>query len=153
MELDKIDKKILREVQTNAALSADKLGESCGASPSTILRRLSRLRSTGVITAEVAIVDPSKVGRPLLMIVGVRLEGEDSKLAEIFVRQMREHPAVMQCYFVTGSADYILHITARDMDEYNAFTQLLIANPHVSMTETNVVINPLKVGLTVPIDD
>ncbi|MEQ1864184.1 MAG: Lrp/AsnC family transcriptional regulator [Micropepsaceae bacterium] len=106
-----------------------------------------------MITAEVAIVDPKKIGRPLLMIVGVRLERDDAKVAAAFVRQMRDHPAVMQCYLATGSVDYIIHISARDMDEYNEFVQTLISNPHVSMAETNVVINAIKVGLRVPIDD
>lgn len=153
MDLDSIDKKILRAVQANCTLSAEELGVSCGASPSTVLRRLKRLRDTGVITAEVAIVDPKKIGRPLLMIVGVRLERDDAKVAAAFVRQMRDHPAVMQCYLATGSVDYIIHISARDMDEYNEFVQTLISNPHVSMAETNVVINAIKVGLRVPIDD
>ncbi len=154
MDLDPVDRRILRAVQGDCTLGADVLGELCGASPSTALRRLKRLRDGGVITAEVAVVDPKKVGRPLLMIVGLRLDRDDTHIAAAFVRQMREHPAVMQCYFVTGSADYIIHISARDMDEYNAFVQSqLISNPHVSMTETNVVISPLKVGLRLPIEE
>lgn len=153
MHLDAIDKKILRLVQRNCMLGAEELGEKCGASPSTALRRLKRLRDACVIVEEVAVVDPKKVGRPLLMIVGVRLDRDNAKVAAAFIRQMREHPAVMQCYFVTGSSDYIVHINARDMDEYNAFVQTLISNPHVTMSETNVVISPLKAGLKIPIDD
>ena len=106
-----------------------------------------------MISAEVAVVDPKRVGRPLLMIVGVRLDRETAAIAADFVRRMQAHPAVMQCYFVTGSADYILHLSVRDMEEYDGFVQTLVANPHVSMTETHVVIKPLKVGLKVPIGD
>lgn len=154
MDLDTVDKKILRAVQANCMLSAEELGEVCGASPSTVLRRLKRMRDAGIITAEVAVVDPRKVGRPLLMIVGLQLERDDARIASAFVRQMREHPAVMQCYFVTGPADYIIHVSARDMDEFNEFVQThLIANPHVLMTATSVVVSPLKVGLIVPIAD
>ena len=88
------------------------------------------------------------------MIIGLRLERDDARIAGEFMRRMREHPAVMQCYFVTGSADYIIHISAADMDEFNAFVQAeLVANPHVAVTETNVVINALKVGLKIPIAD
>lgn len=154
MDLDQIDKRILRAVQANCALGADELGDLCGASASTASRRLKRLRDEGVISAEVAVVDPKKIGRPLLLIVGLRLDRDDTHIAAAFVREMREHPAVMQFYFVTGSADYIIHISARDMDEYNHFVQTqLISNPHVCMTETNVVISPLKVGLKLPIED
>lgn len=154
MDLDPIDRKILRAVQENCMLSADELGAISDASPSTALRRLKRLRDAGIITAEVAVIDPKKVGRPLLMIVGLQLERDDARVAAAFVRQMREHPAVMQCYFVTGAADYILHVSARDMDEFNEFVQThLVANPHVLMTATSVVVSPLKVGLKVPIAD
>jgi Lrp/AsnC family transcriptional regulator, leucine-responsive regulatory protein len=152
MELDAIDSKILRAVQANCLISADELSETCGASPSTVIRRLKRLRDTGVIREEVAILEPKAVGRPLQMFIGVRLWHDDEKVAAAFIRQMREHPAVMQFYFVTGSTDYIVLISARSMDDYNAFVQLLVENPRIHFTETNVVINALKVGLKVPIE-
>jgi Lrp/AsnC family transcriptional regulator, leucine-responsive regulatory protein len=153
MHIDVIDRKILRAMQSNCRISADDLSQTCGASPSTVLRRLNRLRAAGVIVEETATVDPKKVGRPLLMVVSVRLDRDNATAAEAFVRQLREHSAVMQAYFVTGSADYIIHISARDMDEYSAFVQTLVANPYVVLTETNVVISAIKVGLRVPIED
>ncbi len=154
MKLDNADRKLLRCVQADCTIRAEDLGERCGMSPSTVLRRLKRLRAAGVITAETAIIDPRKVGRPLAMIVGVTLEKDDSRIANDFVREMRACPAVTQCYFVTGTVDYILHISAADMEEFNAFVQeRLIANPYVSMSQTHVVISPLKVGLAVPIED
>lgn len=153
MKLDALDRKILRVVQENCTINADELAERCASSPSTILRRLKKLRESGVIKEEVAILDPKKAGRPLQMIVGVRLERDNASVAAAFIRQMREHPGVMQCYFVTGAADYIIIFSARDMDDYDAFTQMLVENPHVAISETNVVINPLKVGLKIPIDE
>lgn len=154
IELDRTDRRILVAIQKDCTTGAEVLAEQCGASPSTVLRRLKRLRDLGVVTAEVAIVDPKKVGRPLMMIVGVRLQRDDAKVAADFVKAMRAHPAVMQCYFVTGEADYIIHLSVADMEEFNAFVQdHLIANPHVQMTATNVVVSPLKVSLTVPIAD
>lgn len=154
MDLDPVDKRILRAVQAKCTLNADELAEASGVSPSTALRRLKRLRDERVITAEVAVVDPKQVGRPLHMIVGVRLEREDAKSATAFKRQMREHPAVLMCYFVTGNADYIMHISAASMEEFNDFVQShFVSNPLVSMSETNVVISPVKVGLAVPIAD
>lgn len=154
MKLDNADRKILRIVQGNCMVRAEELGERCGMSPSTVLRRLRRLREAGVITAETAVVDPRKVGRPLSMIVGVTLEKEDARIANDFTREMRACPAVTQCYFVTGASDYILHISAADMEEFNTFVQdRLIANPHVALSQTHVVINPVKVGLAVPIGD
>src|SRR5688500_16470008 len=117
MELDRIDRKILAAVQADCTIGAEALGELCGASPSTALRRLRKMRAAGVIVAEVAVVDGRKVDRGLLMIVGVRLEREDARIAAEFRRRLEAHPAVMQLYFVTGSADYILHVSAATMAE------------------------------------
>ena len=152
MQLDGIDRRILAAVQADCTIGADALATLCGTSPSTALRRLRKLRADGVIKAEVALVDGRKVDRPLLMIVGVRLEREDARLAAEFRRRLQDHPAVMQMYFVTGSADYILHVSARTMEEYDAFIEAeLVSDPNVAMTETNVVIRPLKMGLSLPI--
>jgi DNA-binding Lrp family transcriptional regulator len=152
--LDRIDRKILAAVQADCTLGAEVLGEICGASPSTVLRRLKRLRETGVIAAEVAVLDGAKVGRGLLMILGVRLDRDDSRIATEFRRSLQAHPAVMQLYFVTGSSDYILHVSAESMAEFDDFLEtMIVANPNVAVTETHVVIRPLKVGLAVPIAD
>lgn len=154
MDLDAVDKRILRAVQTKCTLNADELADVSGVSPSTALRRLKRLRDGGVIKAEVAVLDPRQVGKPLQMIVAVRLERDDGRAVRAFIDQMQRHPAVTQCYFVTGSADYVLHLAVADMDEFNEFVQQkLIANPHVAATDTHVVINPIKVSLAVPICD
>jgi Lrp/AsnC family transcriptional regulator, leucine-responsive regulatory protein len=153
MRLDNVDKKILRVVQRNCLIAADELAEQAHTSASTALRRLKRLRDNGVITKESAHVDAAKIGRPLLLIVGVRLERDDSKIVSAFVNELRANEAVMQCFFVTGTADYVIHFSARDMAEYDAFVQsTLVANPHVVVTETNVVINALKLDVAVPID-
>ena len=152
MQLDRIDRKILAAVQADCTIGAEALAELCATSPSTALRRLRKLRAAGVIRAEVAVVDGGKVDRSLLMIVGVRLERDDARVAAEFRRRLQAHPAVMQMYFVTGSADYILHVSAGTMEEYDAFIEAeLVSDPNVAMTETHVVIRPLKVGLSLAI--
>jgi Lrp/AsnC family leucine-responsive transcriptional regulator len=154
MQLDRIDRKILAAVQTDCSIGADELGALCGASPSTALRRLKKLRATGVIMAEVAVLDRDKVGRALLMIVSLRLEREDARIVAEFRRSLEAHPAVMQMYFVTGAADYVLLVSAGTMAEFDQFIEtMLVSNPHVAMTETHVVLRPLKVGLSVPVAD
>lgn len=151
--LDAADKRLLRIVQQDCALAAEELGVRCGMSASTVLRRLKRLRATGVIRQQAAILDPRKIGRPLQLIVGVKLIQEDGPAVAAFLDRIRANPIVTQCYFVTGSADYIIHISARDMDDYNEFVQELVSDPHIGMSETSVVINPVKVSLAMPIDD
>lgn len=153
-DLDAFDRKLLALVQENARLTAEQLGERVGLSASACHRRLRRLRETGVIEAEIAVVAPETVGRSLTMIVEVSLEREHPHIIDAFKRSMRATPEVMQCYYVTGDADFIIILTARDMKSYERFTQrFFFDNPQVRKFRTFVVMDRTKVGLGVPMDD
>src|SRR3546814_1253757 len=120
----------------------------------TLFRSLKRLRETGVIEAEIAVVAPEAVGRALTMIVEVSLEREHPHIVEAFKKSMRATPEVMQCYYVTGEADFIILLTARDMKSYERFTQrFFFDNPQIRRFRTFVVMDRTKVGLSVPLDD
>jgi len=152
ISIDALDRRLLRAVQERCTLTADELAEKCGTSASTALRRLSRLRSSGVINREVALIDGSSVGRPLTVFVSVRLEREDGRALDAFIRRVAGHPAVQQFYFVTGTTDYVMVLNLASMEEYDEFLQQnLVRDPIVIMTDTNVVIRPLKRTLAVPI--
>ncbi|WP_075214033.1 Lrp/AsnC family transcriptional regulator [Mongoliimonas terrestris] len=153
MSLDAFDAKLLRAVQTDNRISAEALAERVGLSPSACLRRLKRLRDTGVIESEVSTVSPDAVGRPLTMIVEITLERERPELMDEFKRQMKSTPEVMMCFYVTGDTDFIVIVTAKSMREYEAFTRrFFFENPNVRRFHTFVVMDRVKVGLAVPID-
>ena len=152
--MDALDRRILREVQRDCSRSAADLGERCGTTESTALRRLKQLRREGIIRAEVALVDGQKVGRGLMLFVSVRLEREDGRGAKAFVERITAHPDVLQFYFVTGTTDYVILLNVRSMEDYDGFLQdHLVPDPLVIMSDTNVVIRPLKMSLTIPIDE
>jgi Lrp/AsnC family transcriptional regulator, leucine-responsive regulatory protein len=154
MSLDALDRRILRVVQQDATVSAEQLAELCATSPSTALRRLARLRKDKIILAEVALVDGPAVGCGLQMIVSIRMERESGADAEQLIKRIRDHPGVMQFYFVTGSADYVVIFSARTMADYDDFVQtLMVFSPLVVLTETQVVIRPIKMGLAIPIPE
>src|SRR5688572_22089554 len=139
--LDALDRRILSEVQRDCSMGAARLAEICRTTESTALRRVKRLRRDGVIRSEVALVDGPKVGRGLMLFVSVRLEREDEKSVKTFIDRIVKHPAVMQIYFVTGSADYIIMLSFPGMEDYDAFLQeYLVPDPVVVMSDTNVVI-------------
>ena len=152
--LDDFDRKLLTLFQENTRLTADELGERVGLSASACHRRLKRLRNAGVIEAEIAVISPEAVGRSLTMIVEVSLEREHPHIVDAFKKSMRATPEVMQCYYVTGDADFIIILTARDMKSYERFTQrFFFDNPQVQRFRTFVVMDRTKVGLGVPMDD
>ena len=151
--MDALDRRILREVQLDCSQTAANLAERCGTTESTALRRLKRLQRSGVIRGQVALVDGAKVGRSLLIFLSVRLEREDGPAVKTFVDRIRKHPDVLQFHFVTGSPDYIILLSARTMEDYDAFLQeYVVPDPFVVMSETNVVIRSLKMSTLTPVD-
>ena len=141
-------------MQEDCTLTAAQLADRCATTESTALRRITRLRERGVIRAEVALVDPRKVGRGLMVIVTVRLEREDGPAVKAFVDRVAAHPDVLQFHFVTGTTDYVIILSVRSMEDYDAFLQAhLVPDPLVILSATNVVIRPIKMATALPIDE
>lgn len=152
MTLDRIDARLLEEVQKSNRTSTDKLGELVGLSATAVQRRLKRLRDEGVITSEVAIVNPKAVGRNVTMVVLVSLERERVDIIDRFKQAIRTTTEVMSGYYVTGDADFVLTVTAKDMEHFEAFTrQFFYDNEDVKSFKTLVVMDGVKTGFGVPI--
>lgn len=152
--MDALDRRLLRELQSDCTVSAADLAGRCGTTESTALRRIRRMRREGIIRGEVALVDPLKVGRGLQLFVRVRLEREGGEGARRFIERVSACPDVIQFFFVTGTSDYLIMLSVRTMEDYDRFVQdHLVADPLVVMTDTNVVIRPIKWALEIPIDE
>ncbi len=151
--LDSFDIKLLNLVQTDTRRTAQELSEAVGLSPSACLRRLNRLRETGVIEAEIAVVSPAAVGHRLTMVVEVSLERERPAIMSDFKKAMRMTPEVIQCYYVTGEVDFILIVAVKSMSDYETFTNdFLFNNKNIKRFNTLVVMDRVKVSLAVPIE-
>ncbi|HEV2675936.1 MAG TPA: Lrp/AsnC family transcriptional regulator [Aliidongia sp.] len=150
--LDEFDREILRRLQVDARATGEEIGAAVHLSAAAVQRRIKRLRAIGAITAEVAIVDPALVGQAMSFIVGVELERERADMLDAFRRAARADPNVQQCYYVTGVADFILIVVARDMADFEAFTRrLLFDNSNIRRFTTSVVMSRDKVGNVVPV--
>ena len=149
--LDSFDRRILDIVQRDGELTADAIGERIGLSASATLRRLRRLKAEGAIAATVAIVDPATIGKPTFFIVALEIERERPELLAQLRRWFAGEDQVQQVYYVTGSADFVLIITAPDVDSYDALMARMIAdNSNVRRFTTNVALGIGKRGLFVP---
>lgn len=152
--MDALDRRLLRSLQEDCTTSAAELAEICGTTESTALRRIKQMRRDGIIRKQVAVIDGQKVGRGLQLFVRVRLEREGGAGAQAFIECVSECKEVMQFFFVTGSSDYIILLAVRTMEDYDRFVQdYLVSNPLVVLSDTNVVIRPIKWSLAVSIDD
>ena len=152
MQIDGFDAKILDILQINNLLSSEQIGERVGLSPSAVQRRVRRLRKEGIIESDVSIVSPEGIGRRLMVIIEVTLEREHATVLEDFGKLMLSTPEVMQCYYVTGDADFILIATVRDMQDYELFAKRFFSdNIHVKRFNSSMVIKRVKTGLVLPV--
>jgi Lrp/AsnC family leucine-responsive transcriptional regulator len=150
--IDEFDAKILNLMQKNARLTAEAIAEKVGLSPSTVQKRQTRLRQDGIISAEIAVVSPRAVGQQLTMIIEVTVERERPELLDQFKRSVTAQAEVMQCFYVTGDKDFILVVNLRDMEHYEKFTTSFFKrNSNIRRVSTSVVVDPVKVGLAIPI--
>ena len=146
--MDYKDLHILRLVQENARLTAETLGERVGLSPAAVQKRLKKLKETGVIEREIAVLSPKKLDRDLTVIVEVLLERENRQQLEEFKKRMRTAPSVQQCYYTTGEADFLLILSVRDIKEYEAFTQEHFFDAsNISRFKTSIVMDRVNTSL------
>lgn len=145
--LDEIDRRLLDEVQVDNRQSIETLSQKTNSSPSSIQRRLARLREAGVIEADVSIVSQEALGWPMTFIVEVGLERERLDLLDAFRDTMRKLPEVQQCFYVTGNIDFILIVSTRDMRAYEDFSRRVFSeNPNIRTYASHVVVDCVKNG-------
>lgn len=150
-KLDRLDLKLLACLQRDNMQTADALAEQVGRSPSAVARRLRRLRSSGAIAAECAVVSEKAAGFPMTAVVHVQFERHSTSDIERFKQRIVASPNVQVCLELAGPFDVLLIVVAADMDDYNDFTELL-KQPPVLRFETTVVKKRVKASLAVPLD-
>jgi len=120
-QFKEIDQKILHHLQDNARLTNVDLSERVNLSPSPCLRRVRNLEDSGVIKGYVTLVDQNALGLPVSVFVSVSLEKQVETALEQFEDAIRARPEVMECYLMTGDADYLLRVVAADLAGYERF--------------------------------
>ncbi|MDP4023387.1 Lrp/AsnC ligand binding domain-containing protein [Methylobacterium sp. NEAU 140] len=135
--LDRIDLKILRLLQADGRLGNAEIAERVGTSAATCHRRMRALFAGGVVRAVRALIDPAKVGRGTLVIVGVVLDRSTPESFSAFEAAVRALPTVLDCHLVAGDFDYFLKIRVSDMADFNRLhSATLIGLPGVRQTRT-----------------
>lgn len=151
-ELDQFDWAILAVLQQNNMMPQRLIGEAVHLSAASVQRRIQRLEASGIIQANQAVLDPSKVGQLLTLLVEIMVESEQAALIDVAKASFAAAPEVQQCYYVTGEADFMLVVNTTSMQAYEALTRrLFFDNPNVKRFRTLVVMDRVKVGLTVPL--
>jgi Lrp/AsnC family leucine-responsive transcriptional regulator len=151
--LDRLDRQLLACLQADNLQTADRLAEQVGRSPSAIARRLRRLRESGAIAADVALVSEEAAGHPLSAVVNIQLERHAPHEVDVVRRRLAASPNVQLVLNLAGAFDIMLLVVVRDMDAYNELAGRLLEQPGVRRFETTFVKNRVKATLAVPLAD
>lgn len=151
-DLDEIDRRILDALQADGRMSNQDLSERVGLSPSPCLRRLRQLEGEGVISRYVALVEPATVGLGVTAFVRIRLDSQDDRHLDRFETAVADFPEVMECYLMTGEADYQLRVLVGSIGEFEDFLRRRLTRiPGVAQVTTSFALRPVVYKTALPV--
>lgn len=152
--MDSTDKIILEKLQASARMTNVELAKAVGLSPPAVLERVKKLEDSGVIRQYVALLDEAGVGKGTQAFVAVSLELHDPKSVHNFTRAVKKHPAILECYHLSGEEDYLLRVLARDIAEYESFLlDTLLRMPGLRKVRTQFVLSTIKKDTAIPLEN
>lgn len=153
LNLDRIDLQILSALQDDARLSNVELADRVGLSPSPCARRVKLLEQQGVIQRYVTLVDAASVGLPISVFIHITLEKQIESALQIFEENVSQYPEVMECYLMTGDADYLLRVVVADLETYQRFLmERLTKIPSVASIKSSFALRQIKYRTALPLN-
>ncbi|ACR30870.1 Lrp/AsnC family transcriptional regulator [Burkholderia glumae] len=150
-DLDKTDRAILAAVQRDGRIPIARLAESVGLSETPCARRLKRLESEGYVERYRGQLSRQRLGYGVVAFVLLRIAVHERTLADRFEREVLAMPRVLSCHNVSGSADYLLQVIARDLDDYGSFVRdALRVLPGVTSVESVLSLREVKADAGLP---
>lgn len=151
-DIDEIDRRILRTLQRDARISNVALADAVGLSPSPCLRRVKALEDKGLIRQYVALVDPSALDLSMNIFVRVTLERQVEEVLDNFETSIRTHPEVMECYLMSGDADYYLRVVVPDLETFERFLKTVLTRiPGVASIRSSFALKQISYSTALPI--
>jgi Lrp/AsnC family leucine-responsive transcriptional regulator len=151
-DLDEIDHRILQSLQDHARISNVDLADKIGLSPAPCLRRVRDLEGAGVIRKYATLLDPHAVGLGVTVFVQISLDLQVEGRLEIFERAIAGRPEVMECYLMTGDADYLLRIVVSDVEAYEHFLRdFLTRIESVEGIKSSFALKQVKYSTSLPL--
>jgi len=135
-KIDKLDRELLRALQTDGRLSNAELAPRIGLSASACFRRLQRLETSGVIAGYTALLDGEAIGRPTTVFIEVTLDSQGQSALAAFERAVQACPDILECHLMSGDFDYLLRVAVADMRDYERVHQQVAAFRHVARIRT-----------------
>jgi len=154
LKLDKIDLRILHDLQADGRMTNVELAKNAGISAPPCLRRVRALEEAGFIRGYHADLNAEALGYGVTVFAQVGLTSQAESDLVAFEELVTQWPQVRECYMLAGETDFLLRIVATDWDSYNRFlTSKLTAAPNVSHVKSALAIRQSKQAVGVPIND
>jgi len=154
LKLDKIDLRILHDLQADGRMTNVELAKNAGISAPPCLRRVRALEEAGFIRGYHADLNAEALGYGVMVFAQVGLTSQAESDLVAFEELVTQWPQVRECYMLAGETDFLLRIVATDWDSYNRFlTSKLTAAPNVSHVKSALAIRQSKQAVGVPIND
>mgnify|MGYP000217930971 FL=1 len=145
--LDRIDKSILKAVQSDGRISILDLSESVGLSPTPCARRLKNLEKNGIISGYHASIDEKKIGFGFSIFISIQLDKQIDGTLKSFESTISLFPEVVDCWLMTGNRDYLMRVAVEDLKEFEHFlTSKLNKVKGVASIESSIPLRQVKSG-------
>lgn len=152
VELDDMDRAILRVLQRHGRMTHSDLSERVHLSPSACHRRVQRLEQAGVIADYVALLNPRAVARVTTVFVEIKLQGQSDEILDAFEKAVARVPDVLECHLMAGSADYLLKVAARDSEDFaRIHRQHLARLPGVAQMQSSFALRTVFKTTALPV--
>lgn len=151
MGIDHTDRRILHELQSDASLSLDEIGDRVGLSRNACWRRIKSLEDDGVIRTRVTLLDAEKLGLGLTVIMLIRTRRHDSDWLTKFSKITKSMPEILGAYRMSGDLDYLVRARVADVPAYDQLYKSLIAKIDLSDVSASFVMEEIKETTALPV--
>lgn len=141
MQLDGVDRRILKILQREGRISNADLADRISLSPSACHRRVQRLEAEGFIAGYVALLNPRKLGKPATVFVEIKLSSQSDEVLDAFEKSVARIPDVLECHLMAGNADFLLKLMVEDTEDFaRIHRQYLVRLPGVTQMQSSFVL-------------
>ncbi|MDG1281601.1 MAG: Lrp/AsnC family transcriptional regulator [Pseudorhodobacter sp.] len=149
--LDEMDRKILAELQEDAAQSLDEIAKKVGSSKTPVWNRIKRMKESGVILRQTALLDAEALGLEACFFVLIRTSEHEADWQAKFLKSLRERPEVLEAHRLAGDIDYILKVRVKNARAYDIFYQALISEVRIFNVTALLSMEEIKASTVLPL--
>ncbi len=151
MKIDDTDRKILIELQTDAAQSLDDIARKVGSSKTPVWNRIRKMREAGIVGAQTVRLDADALGFEACFFVLIRTSEHEADWQRAFLKALQDRPEVQEAHRLAGDIDYILKVRVKNARAYDAFYQALIAEVRVHNVTALLSMEEIKSTTALPL--